>query len=62
MKKKKTISHVVVEVLLQLLVDKVDGELLEPVVLKHLEACDVQYRTEVGLNKVIKSQNLVHFY
>ena len=52
----------VVEVLLQLLVDKVDGELLEPVVLKHLEACDVQYRTEVGLNKVIKSQELVHFY
>ena len=52
----------VVEVLLKLLVDKVDGELLEAVVLKHLEAGDVQYRTEVGLNKVIKSQDLVHFY
>ena len=34
-------KHVMVEELLQLLVDKVDGELLEAVVLKHLEAGDV---------------------
>ena len=41
----------VVEVLLQLLVDKVDGELLEAVVLEHLEAGDVQHRTEVCLER-----------
>ena len=50
-KYKTTISHVVVEVLLQLLVDKVDGDLLEAVVLEHLEAGDVQHRTEVSLKR-----------
>ena len=43
------ISHVVVEELLQLLVDKVDGDLLEAVVLKDLETGDVKHSTEVGL-------------
>ena len=43
----------VVEVLLQLLVDKVDGELLEAVVLEHLEPGDVQHRAEVGLNRLL---------
>ena len=38
----------VVEELLQLLVDKVDGDLLETVVLKDLESSDVQHSTEVG--------------
>ena len=41
----------VVEELLELLVDKVDGDLLESVVLEHLEAGDVQHRTEVGLKR-----------
>ena len=44
---KTTISHVVVEVLLQLLIDKVDGDLLEAVVLKDLKAGDVEHSTEV---------------
>merc|ERR1711963_780420 len=42
-------KHVVVEELLQLLVDKVDGDLLEAVVLKDLEAGDIEHSTEVGL-------------
>merc|ERR1712061_941971 len=42
-------EHVVVEELLQLLVDKVDGDLLEAVVLEDLEAGDVEHSTEVGL-------------
>ena len=37
----------VVEELLKLLVDEVDGYLLEAVVLKDLEACDVQHSAEV---------------
>ena len=41
--------HVVVEELLELLVDKVDGDLLEAVVLKDLKAGDVKHSTEVGL-------------
>ena len=42
-------SHVVVEKLLKLLVDKVDGDLLEAVVLKDLKASNVEHSTEVGL-------------
>merc|ERR1712001_492027 len=42
-------KHVVVEELLKLLVDKVDGDLLEAVVLKDLETSDVEHSTEVGL-------------
>ena len=41
--------HVVVEELLELLVDKVDGDLLEAVVLKDLKAGNVKHSTEVGL-------------
>ena len=40
-------SHVVVEELLQLLIDKVDGDLLEAVVLEDLESGDVE-DTDVG--------------
>ena len=39
----------VVEELLELLVDKVDGDLFEAVVLEDLEAGDVEHSTEVGL-------------
>ena len=39
----------VVEELLQLLIDKVDGDLLKAVVLKDLEAGNVEHSTEVGL-------------
>ena len=39
----------VVEELLKFLVDKVDGDLLEAVVLKDLETGDVEHSTEVGL-------------
>merc|ERR1719510_2658911 len=42
-------THVVVEELLQLLVDKVDGDLLEAVVLKDLESGNVEHSAEVGL-------------
>merc|ERR1712223_231389 len=42
-------EHVVVEELLQLLVDKVDGDLLEAVVLEDLKASNVKHSTEVGL-------------
>ena len=48
-KRKMLISHVVVEELLQLLVDKVDGDLFEAVVLKDLKTGDVKHSTEVGL-------------
>ena len=40
-------SHVVVKELLELLVDKVDGDLLEAVVLEDLKASDVEHSTEV---------------
>ena len=39
--------HVVVEELLELLVDKVDGDLLEAVVLKDLKASNVEHSAEV---------------
>merc|ERR1719398_513897 len=42
-------EHVVVEELLKLLVDKVDGDLLEAVVLKDFKTSDVKHSTEVGL-------------
>merc|ERR1719192_872733 len=42
-------EHVVVEELLQLLVDKVDGNLLETVVLENLEAGNIEHSAEVGL-------------
>merc|ERR1719436_1250097 len=42
-------EHVVVEELLQLLVDKVDGDLLEAVVLENLETSNVEHSAEVGL-------------
>ena len=42
------ISHVVVEELLELLVDKVDGDLFKPVVLKDLKTSDVEHSAEVG--------------
>ena len=38
-----------VEELLQLLVDKVDGDLLEAVVLEDLEAGNVEYADEINL-------------
>ena len=38
----------VVEELLQLLVDKVDGDLLKAIVLKDLETGNVEHSTEVG--------------
>ena len=41
--------HVMVEELLQLLVDKVDGDLLEAVVFKDLETSDVEDSNKVGL-------------
>merc|ERR1712012_213266 len=42
-------EHVVVEELLKLLVHKVDGDLLEAVVLEDLEAGNVKHSAEVGL-------------
>ena len=39
----------VVEELLELLVDKVDGDLFESVVFKDLEPGDVEHSAEVGL-------------
>ena len=41
--------HMVVEELLELLVDKVDGDLFEAIVLKDLKPSDVKHSTEVGL-------------
>ena len=49
MEEELCIVHVVVEELLKLLVDKVDGDLLEAVVLKDLKTGDVKHSTEVGL-------------
>merc|ERR1712048_912735 len=42
-------EHVMVEELLQLLVDEVDGDLLEAVVLENLETSDIEHSAEVGL-------------
>merc|ERR1719225_1793211 len=42
-------EHVVVEELLELLVDKVDRNLLKAIVLENLETCNIQDSTEVGL-------------
>merc|ERR1711971_1160309 len=42
-------KHVVVEELLELLVDKVNGDLLKAVVLKDLETSNIEHSTEVGL-------------
>ena len=45
----KVNSHVMVEKLLKLLVDKVDGNLLEAVVFKDLESSDVEDSDKVAL-------------
>ena len=45
----KVNSHVMVEKLLKLLVDKVDGNLLEAVVFKDLEPSDVEDSDKVAL-------------
>ena len=42
-------KHVVVEELLQLLIDKVDGDLLKTIVLKDLKSSNVQDSHKVGL-------------
>merc|ERR1712061_922671 len=42
-------EHVVVEELLELLIDKVDGNLLEAVVLENLEAGNIEHSAKVGL-------------
>merc|ERR1719515_589903 len=42
-------EHVVVEELLELLVDKVNGDLLEAIVLEDLETSNIEHSTEVGL-------------
>merc|ERR1719232_1984551 len=42
-------KHVVVEKLLELLVDKVNGDLLETVVLENLETSNIEHSAEVGL-------------
>ena len=53
--------HVVVEELLKLLVDEVDGDLLEAVVLKDLEAGDVQHGAEVRfLSKKLHYQYVLY--
>merc|ERR1719239_1061141 len=49
-------KHVVVEELLELLIDKVDGDLFKAIVLKDLKASNVKHSTEVillqsGINK-----------
>merc|ERR1719500_1985967 len=44
-------KHVVVEELLELLVDKVDGDLLEAIVLENLKTSNIQDSAEVGLLK-----------
>ena len=49
----------VVEELLQLLIDKVDGDLLEAVVLKDLESSDVENSTEVGLRESLRTFNVI---
>ena len=50
-----------VEELLQLLVDKVDGELLEPVVREDLKASDVEDGAEVDLFHARVDQSLIAF-
>merc|ERR1711971_1473064 len=42
-------EHVVVEELLQFLVHKVDGDLLEAVVLEDLKSGNIEHSAEVGL-------------
>merc|ERR1712020_115525 len=42
-------EHVVVEELLELLVDEVDGDLFEAVVLENLETSDIEHSAEVSL-------------
>merc|ERR1711962_261698 len=42
-------KHVVIEELLQLFIDKVDGDLLKAIVLKDLKACNVQDSHKVAL-------------
>merc|ERR1711971_1309600 len=54
-------EHVVVEELLQLLIDKVDGDLLKAVVLKDLKTGNVEHSAEVGLFHRGIDQSLVTF-
>ena len=49
MEEKLCVLHVVVEELLKLLIDKVDGDLLEAIVLKDLKTGNVKHSAEVGL-------------
>ena len=54
-------KHVMVEELLQLLVDKVDGELLESVVREDLKASDVEDGAEVDFFHARVDQSLIAF-
>merc|ERR1719159_595123 len=54
-------EHVVVEELLKLLVDKVDGDLLEAVVLEDLKTSNVEHSTEVGLLQGRVDESVVTF-
>ena len=55
------VLHMMVEELLQLLVDKVDGDLLEAVIFKDLEASDVEHSTEVGLRQSLQTFKVSFF-
>ena len=54
-------KHVMVEELLQLLVDKVDGELLESIVREDLKASDVEDGAEVDFLHARVDQSLIAF-
>ena len=53
------VLHMMVEELLQLLVDKVDGDLLEAVIFKDLEASDVEHSAEVGLRQSLQTFKVI---
>ena len=56
------VLHMMVEELLQLLVDKVDGDLLKSVIFKDLEASDVEHSAEVGLRQSLQTFKVISVF
>jgi len=55
-------KHVVIEELLELLIDKVDGDLFKAIVLKNLKASNVKHSTEVGLLQASINKGFITFF
>merc|ERR1719410_1814868 len=55
-------KHVMVKKLLQLFIDKVNGDLFEAVIFENLKPCNIQHSTEVGLLQSVINEGVITFF